>query len=165
MEPRLVLGLGSEAPPPPVRVRKVMSPETAQSLQAMLELAVQKGTGVSAQVPGYRTAGKTGTAQKLDPATGRYSPTDYVSSFAGYAPAEDPRFTILVIVDSPRGKYYGAEVAAPVFSRLTRQILALRGIAPVLPLPLRPSQSRTPVFKERQQKTPLPRPSILKAAG
>ncbi|HVE12985.1 MAG TPA: penicillin-binding protein 2 [Elusimicrobiota bacterium] len=181
LEPRLVLGLESEAPRPPLKLRRVFTPETAASLKAMLELVVQKGTGVTAQIPGYRVAGKTGTAQKLDPATGKYSPTDYISSFAGFAPVGAPKFTILVVVDSPQGKHYGSEVAGPVFAKLARQMLALRGIPPELPLPLAPARSRGRSVADAipsgaatvpaKRKSPpasrpsLPRPSLLKSGG
>ncbi|MFA6028749.1 MAG: penicillin-binding protein 2 [Elusimicrobiota bacterium] len=137
LAPRLLLALGEREAPGPVRLRQVASPEAVAAVRDMLEGVVLRGTGQSAQVPGFRTAGKTGTAQKIDPATGRYSPNDYVSSFIGYLPARDPKLTVLVVIDSPRVGYYGSEVAGPVFSRVAREVLAHRGIPPDVSLPLR----------------------------
>src|SRR5205823_2933177 len=119
----------------------------------------------------------TGTAQKLDPATGRYSPTDYISSFVGFAPLGRPRFAILVVIDSPQGKHYGSEVAGPVFAKLARQMLAVRGIPPERPMPLSPARipargsapvpaairdMRSPIEAVRPSRPALPRPSLLK---
>jgi cell division protein FtsI (penicillin-binding protein 3) len=73
---------------------------------------------------GYTAAGKTGTAQKIDPSTGRYSLTDHIASFVGFAPLNNPAVTILVSLDSPKGRYHGGEVAAPVFKRVAEQVLA-----------------------------------------
>ncbi|HAH07258.1 MAG TPA: peptidoglycan glycosyltransferase [Elusimicrobia bacterium] len=135
LEPRIVRAVGEREAPGPVRVRQVVSAETVASLKAYLEGVVLRGTGAAAKVPGFRVAGKTGTAQKIDPATGRYSPSDYVSSFVGYVPADEPRLTIAVVVDSPRVGYYGSEVACPVFARLARMMLARLGVPPREPLP------------------------------
>ncbi|MBI4346783.1 MAG: penicillin-binding protein 2 [Elusimicrobia bacterium] len=139
VEPRLVRGVGRglDFPVEPQPVRRVASAKTIAALGRMLELVVEKGTGLSAAVPGYSVAGKTGTSQKIDPATRRYSTTDYIASFAGYVPAREPRFTILVVIDSPKHQYYGAEVAAPVFAKIARQALALYGVPPDKPLPVR----------------------------
>jgi len=136
LEPRLVLQVGGKTEAGPVVVRRVASPESIAKMRSMLELVIAAGTGKSAAVSGYRVAGKTGTAQKVDPATGKYSGSDYIASFAGYAPAEEPGFTILVILDSPQVGYYAAEVAAPIFSRVAREVLALRGVKPEETLPL-----------------------------
>src|SRR5581483_5156163 len=87
----------------PPTERRVISPETAAKMRRMLEAVVQYGTGPKAQLEGYSAAGKTGTAQKVDPATGAYSKTKYVASFGGYAPASDPAVTIVVILDSASG--------------------------------------------------------------
>lgn len=98
--------------------RKVFSDETARTLREMLELVVQPGgTAPLAQVAGYRVAGKTGTAHKLE--NGRYV-NKYVASFVGFAPASDPRVVVAVMIDEPdNGQYYGGLVAAPVFSKVT----------------------------------------------
>lgn len=98
------------------------------------------GTGKAAAIPGYTAAGKTGTAQKAVPGAG-YSKDRYVASFIGFAPAENPRVVIAVVVDEPRGKTYGADVAAPVFSRLGAEILRL-----LREPPHRPESTRSPVL-------------------
>jgi cell division protein FtsI (penicillin-binding protein 3) len=117
---------------PPVGQR-VMSAVTARRIQAMLELAASSvGTGARAQVADYRIAGKTGTVRKLT-ASG-YSEEKYVSWFAGFAPASDPRLVMVVAVDEPtRGGYFGGEVAAPVFGRVMAGALRLLDVAPDAP--------------------------------
>ena len=140
MEPRLILAVAGEPAPGPVKLRRVASEKTVSQLGSILEGVVLRGTGQSARLAGYRAAGKTGTAQKIDPATGRYSASDYLSSFIGYTPLPDPRFTILVAIDSPRVGYYGSEVAAPVFAKLARSLLALEAVPPDQPLALRVSR-------------------------
>lgn len=120
---------------PQVR-RRPISPKTGQMLRAILEGVVTHGTGAKAAVPGYRVAGKTGTAQKIDPETGTYSPTLSVGSFVGYVPADDPRLAILVIIDEPQGEAWGGVVAAPVFRRIAEQALPHLGISPPEPVKL-----------------------------
>jgi cell division protein FtsI (penicillin-binding protein 3) len=107
--------------------KPLLSPATARSVRRMLELAVRPGgTAPKAQVPGYRVAGKTGTAHKLE---GRSYANKYVSSFVGFAPVSDPRLVVAVIVDEPTaGEYYGGAVAAPVFSTVTGAALRLLGV-------------------------------------
>lgn len=129
-EPRLVAALGKSKTRSAAVIRRVGSPESVAALHAMLKEVVAKGTGMNAAVSGFPAAGKTGTAQKIDPATGRYSARDYVASFVGYAPADDPSYTILVMIDSPKNQYYGSDVAAPMFRQLMQHLLALRGQAP-----------------------------------
>jgi len=85
---------------------------------------VLEGTGTKALLDGYTTAGKTGTAQKIDPATGRYSQTLTIASFVGFAPINNPAVTILVTLDSPVGLVEGGEVSAPVFKRVAEQVLS-----------------------------------------
>ncbi|MDP1606740.1 MAG: penicillin-binding protein 2 [Rhodocyclaceae bacterium] len=116
---------------PPVGVR-VFTEQTAREVRAMLEMAVLPGgTAPKAQVPGYRVAGKTGTANKLE--GGSYT-NKYVSSFVGFAPVSDPRLIIAVMIDEPSaGKYYGGEVAAPVFSGVMSSALRSLGVAPDAP--------------------------------
>lgn len=118
----------------PAEASRVISPEVAQAVRRMLELAVQPGgTAPRAQVTGYRVAGKTGTAHKL---VGRhYAPDKYVSSFVGFAPASRPRLVVAVMIDEPgAGKYYGGVVAAPVFSLVMSGALRLLAVAPDAPL-------------------------------
>jgi len=117
----------------PARVRRVVSENTARALSRMLEGVVERGTGTTARIPGYRVAGKTGTARKLDPRTGKYSESAYMASFVGFLPAGRPLWTILVVIDEPKGQYYGAQVAAPVFAKLGRRLLALAGAPPDQP--------------------------------
>jgi cell division protein FtsI (penicillin-binding protein 3) len=113
--------------------RRVLTPKTIEQMQRMLTEVVTIGTGKLSRPDGYTAAGKTGTAQKIDPSNGRYHPTDHVASFVGYAPAESPMFTILVALDSPRGKYHGGDSAAPVFRRIAEQVLAYRNVPALVP--------------------------------
>jgi cell division protein FtsI (penicillin-binding protein 3) len=101
---------------------------TAAQMRRMLEEVVLFGTGRRAILNGYTSAGKTGTAQKVDPRTGRYSPTDYVASFAGFAPVNNPAVSIIVIIDSARGLHQGGQVSAPVFARIAQQVLAYMNV-------------------------------------
>jgi cell division protein FtsI (penicillin-binding protein 3) len=94
----------------------------------MLEGVVLFGTGKKALLDGYTSAGKTGTAQKIDPATGRYSHSNYIASFAGFAPVNNPAATIIVILDSPKGGHEGGQVAAPVFARIAEQVLSYMNV-------------------------------------
>jgi cell division protein FtsI (penicillin-binding protein 3) len=117
--------LGRETRPP----IQVVSPRTAHTVRAMMETVVQPGgTAPLANVPGYRVAGKTGTAHKL--INGQYAPNLYVSSFIGMAPASDPRLIVAVMLDEPSGQYYGGLVAAPAFSRIMSAALRKLDIAP-----------------------------------
>ena len=109
--------------------RRVVSPATATTLTQMLESVVEQGTGKRAQIKGFRVAGKTGTARKIDPVTRRYT-TRYISSFAGFAPAERPEIACLISIDDPRGAYYGGDVAAPVFARVVAEALQVLGVQP-----------------------------------
>jgi cell division protein FtsI (penicillin-binding protein 3) len=108
----------------PFPVRKVISRETAKTLTSILQDVVGRGTGQEAAVPGYTVAGKTGTAQKTDNETGRYSHNKLVASFVGYVPAEEPRLVILVLVDEPRRFAWGGTGAAPAFREIAREALA-----------------------------------------
>ena len=101
---------------------------TAATVREMMEGVVLEGTGKHAQLDGYTAAGKSGTAQKIDPATGRYSATQYNSSFVGFAPVNNPAITILVVLDSPEGEHHGGEVGGPVFKRIAEQVLAYLGV-------------------------------------
>jgi cell division protein FtsI/penicillin-binding protein 2 len=88
------------------------------------------GTAHEAAIPGYKLAGKTGTAQKPDPVHGGYSDTKFVASFVGFAPADDPRLLVAVMVDEPQGEIYGGAVAAPAFQAITSFALPYLGIPP-----------------------------------
>ncbi|MCL4763425.1 MAG: penicillin-binding protein 2 [Burkholderiales bacterium] len=111
----------------PAAGQRVVTPQTARAMRRMLELAAQPGgTAPKAQVVGYRVAGKTGTAHKLE--NGAYA-DKYVSSFVGFAPVSDPRIVVAVMIDEPTaGQYYGGAVAAPVFSSVTGAALRLLGV-------------------------------------
>ncbi len=115
---------------PQVR-RRVVSEQTAKLVREMMVAVTEPGgTGTRAALPGYRVAGKTGTAQKVDPVTGGYSIDKRVSSFIGFVPAESPALVISVVVDEPEGKGYGGVVAAPVFARIAEQSLNHLNILP-----------------------------------
>src|SRR6202521_2413760 len=107
----------------PAEPRKIIRPETAATLRRLMEGVVLNGTGKLAHLDGWTAAGKTGSAQKIDPATGRYSATQLIASFTGFAPLNDPAVTILVSLDSPVGLHEGGMVAAPVFKRIAEQVL------------------------------------------
>jgi cell division protein FtsI (penicillin-binding protein 3) len=107
----------------PEHERRVISAMTAAQMRQMMRGVVIHGTGRKAVLEGYTAAGKTGTAQKVDPATGAYSRTKYVGSFAGFAPINNPAVTVAVILDSAVGLHQGGQVAAPVFQRVTQQVL------------------------------------------
>ncbi len=113
--------------------RRVLSAHTARVLTDLLQGVVERGTGRLAQLSGYSAAGKTGTAQQFDPRTRRYSRTRYVASFAGFAPAHDPRVVVLVALDHPRTKHLGGEVAAPVFKRIAEAALHALNVPPDRP--------------------------------
>ncbi|MCP9472258.1 MAG: penicillin-binding protein 2 [Nitrospira sp.] len=113
----------------PSAKRRVISPETARTVTSILEGVVTDGTGSKAAIDGFRVAGKTGTAQKIDPRTRAYSTTKFVSSFAGYVPAEDPKLAMIVVIDEPSGEAWGGTVAAPVFRRVGEQVLKYWGIS------------------------------------
>jgi len=114
--------------------RRVIRPETAATLRRLMEGVVLSGTGTLARLDGWTAAGKTGSAQKIDPATGRYSPTQLIASFTGFAPISNPAVTILVSLDSPVGLHEGGQVAAPVFKRIAEQVLAYLDVARDVPL-------------------------------
>jgi cell division protein FtsI (penicillin-binding protein 3) len=110
--------------------RRVISIETANQLKGMLEGVTLRGTAKKAQLDGYTAAGKTGTAQKIDPRTHTYSRTKFIGSFVGFAPVANPAVVIIVVIDEPAGAYHGGTVAAPVFSEIAEQILPYLGISP-----------------------------------
>ncbi len=120
----------SELPEPlPPGAHRVISEMTSAEMRKMMEGVVLFGTGTTAQLNGYSAAGKTGTAQKIDPATRTYSKTKYVASFVGFAPVSSPAVTIAVVMDSPtKGGHFGREASAPVFHDLAQQILEYLGV-------------------------------------
>ncbi len=129
IEPRIFKGVvdaeghyreWQSAPP----IRRVLSARSIQQLRGVLKAVVDTGTGKSAAVPGIPVAGKTGTAQKIDPLTRQYSDQHYIASFCGFAPVTQPRLVIGVFLDEPQGDYYGGSQAAPVFARIVRNAAA-----------------------------------------
>ncbi len=110
--------------------RRVISAETAIALRGMLEGVTLNGTAKKAQLDGYSAAGKTGTAQKIDPKTKTYSSTKFVGSFVGFAPVSNPQVVIIVVIDEPAGAYHGGDVAAPIFREVAEQILPALGVEP-----------------------------------
>jgi len=115
--------LPMEGPLTPAEPRRVIRPETAATLRRLMEGVILNGTGKLAHLDGWTAAGKTGSAQKIDPATGRYSRTQLIASFTGFAPINNPAVSILVSLDSPIGLHEGGMVAAPVFKRIAEQVL------------------------------------------
>lgn len=122
--------------------RRVISPETARTVTSILEGVVTDGTGGKAAIPGFRVAGKTGTAQKIDPRTGAYSSTQFVGSFVGFVPADNPRLAMIVVIDEPQGEAWGGTVAAPVFRRVGEQVLNYLGVSSSEPVKLAMAFSR-----------------------
>ena len=123
-----VIRAGKEERIAPRVLRQAISPVTAATVTTMMEGVVERGTATSARLPGYGVAGKTGTAKKAVP--GGYSNSDYNASFVGFLPSRAPRFTILVVVDTPRGSYYGGVVAAPIFQKIAAGAVQYAGLAP-----------------------------------
>lgn len=114
------------------RIRQVIKPETVKNMKKVLEYVVLEGSGKKAQIPGYSVAGKTGTAEKLDK-EGGYAKRRHVVSFCGFTPIEDPRFTILIILDNPAKYTFGGTAAAPVFKEVAEGLLAMYGVVPDKP--------------------------------
>jgi len=119
----------------PAEGTRVISPLTAAQMRQMLQGVVLHGTGRKALLEGYSSAGKTGTAQKVDPATGTYSRTKYVASFGGFAPINNPQIAVVAILDSAVGPHQGGQVSAPVFQRVTQQVLEYLHVAHDVELP------------------------------
>jgi cell division protein FtsI (penicillin-binding protein 3) len=138
--PRIVAGTVAPKGAPqtvafhPGAAHRVISPYTAAEMRSMMEKVVIEGTCRKAILEGYSAAGKTGTAQKVDPATGAYSKTKYIGSFAGFAPVNNPQIVVAVILDSAVGLHQGGQVSAPVFRRITQQVLEYLHVPHDLPL-------------------------------
>jgi cell division protein FtsI (penicillin-binding protein 3) len=164
----------------PALGRRVLSPMTAAEMKRMMEGVVLEGTGTRAILNGYSTAGKTGTAQKIDPATGTYSRSRYIASFTGFAPVNNPALTVLVVLDSPVGQHEGGQVSAPVFARVAQQVLAYWNVphdvevqdAKIFSLRAKAkekdvtesSPDRIPVDAEQMPLPPAPQPGAAQAA-
>jgi cell division protein FtsI (penicillin-binding protein 3) len=129
----------------PAEGHRVIDESLANTLRAMLYAVTQKGgTGEKLSLPGYRFAGKTGTAQKVDPATRQYSREKWASSFVGFAPLDDPRLVIYTMIDEPLGGHYGALVAGPVFQETMADAMRWLGVRPTEPIGTRPEPIAKP---------------------
>jgi cell division protein FtsI (penicillin-binding protein 3) len=129
--------------------RDVISPEVAATMKEMLIAVTQKGgTAEKLQLIGYTFAGKTGTAQKVDPVTRHYSTDKWASSFVGFAPAKDPRLVLFVMIDEPYGTHYGSMVAGPVFAEVMADALRWLGVPPDATLP--PPEKVAPTVVESE---------------
>jgi len=116
----------------PVASQRIISAVTAERMRSMLESVVTEGSGTGASLEGYTAAGKTGTAQKV--IDGQYAPGKYIASFAGFAPADNPRVAAIVIIDEPGGTYhYGGQICAPVFKAIVEESLRQLGVFPEIP--------------------------------
>ncbi|MFD3721241.1 peptidoglycan D,D-transpeptidase FtsI family protein [Streptomyces sp. NPDC058674] len=155
IEPTLVRGTkgpdGRFTPAPAPEQRQVVSRETAKTLAEMLESVVddQDGTGTKARIPGYRVGGKTGTSNRVDPATGRYK--GYTASFAGFAPADNPRITVYCAIQNPtKGSYFGGQICGPIYKKVMEFALKTLQVAPTgtapagLPVTFDPGPQSTP---------------------
>jgi cell division protein FtsI (penicillin-binding protein 3) len=138
--PRIVEGTATPQTPlqtvafHPGASHRVISSYTAAEMRSMMQKVVLEGTGRKAILEGYTSAGKTGTAQKVDPATGAYSKTKYIGSFSGFAPVNNPQIVVTVILDSAVGLHQGGQVSAPVFNRIAQQVLEYLHVPHDLPL-------------------------------
>ncbi|MFG1806586.1 peptidoglycan D,D-transpeptidase FtsI family protein [Streptomyces sp. NPDC049040] len=155
VEPSLIRGItgpdGRFVPAAPPKKTRVVSTQTAKTLSTMLESVVgsEQGTGVNARIDGYRVAGKTGTANRVDPKTGTYK--GYTASFMGFAPADNPRVTVSCVIQNPtRGSYFGGSICGPVFKQVmefalkTLQVPPSGVPAPKLPITFDPGEPAAP---------------------
>jgi cell division protein FtsI (penicillin-binding protein 3) len=120
---RRVLDSSSQSIKNPLPPKRIISRETALILTSILQEVVQGGTGSPARITGYSIAGKTGTAQIFDSSTGSYSSEAHIASFVGFVPANNPAFSMIVVIGEPTGSYYGGEVAGPIFREISKQVL------------------------------------------
>jgi cell division protein FtsI (penicillin-binding protein 3) len=140
--------LSEEMPNPlPPGAHRVISEMAAAQMRKMMEGVVLYGTGKEAQLNGYSSGGKTGTAQKVDPATHLYSKTMHIASFAGIAPVNNPAIAVAVVIDNPKvGSYYGTAVSAPVFAEVAQQVLEYLAV----PHDIEVQQPRTPAKRDQK---------------
>ncbi|WP_301833748.1 penicillin-binding transpeptidase domain-containing protein [uncultured Veillonella sp.] len=126
--------------------------ETVKTIVDILEKEVSEGGGTKAMVEGYHFAGKTGTAQKLDTKHGGYLDGQYIASFIGFGPVEDPKFVVLVVIDDPqKGSYYGSQIVAPVFKDIVSQLVRYYQMSPYV-------KESTPVAVKAANTLPEPKP-------
>ncbi len=148
LQPRVVHAIvrdGVRTVVPRKVVHRAILPATAATLTDMMEQVVERGTATVARIPGYTIAGKTGTAAKL--VNGHYSKSDYNASFVGFIPSRNPVLTIVVVVDTPRGGYFGGTVAAPIFKRIAEAALRQLGVPPSI-------NAAPPVLVSRHEDAP-----------
>ncbi len=149
-------------------LHRAVTRETAATLTSIMEAVVERGTAKAAQIEGYTVAGKTGTAAKL--VNGRYSDSDYNTSFVGFVPSRKPALAIIVVIDSPHGRVtaYGGTVAAPIFQRIAEASLRHLGVGPTInaPSPVLVAQGGVDVDTEqpRQVRAPIDRERLLEPA-
>ncbi len=136
-------------------VRRVISEEVAAEMRHMMEMVVSEGGGKTAAIKGYRIAGKTGTAEKLAE-YGGYAEGEYIASFVGFVPADKPKYAMIVMLDTPRGAFYGSQVSAPVFKDTLQQILVAKGIQPASDEDLPSLEKMDVVGKEDVKETEMP---------
>jgi cell division protein FtsI (penicillin-binding protein 3) len=145
----------------PTVVRRVMRPETAASVTTMLERVLDEGgTGTRARVAGFRVAGKTGTAQKIEAGTGRYSPHARIASFIGFLPADAPRAVVLVLLDEPETSQYGGIVAAPIFAEIAAGAMERLGVTAPTPPDVQQASATVPA-QEPPPSAPVGMPSFI----
>jgi cell division protein FtsI/penicillin-binding protein 2 len=153
--------------------RRVIGAQVATSLRGMLEGVTLSGTAKRAQLDGYSAAGKTGTAQKIDPRTKAYSATKHVASFVGFAPLSNPRVAIIVVIDEPAGAYHGGDVAAPVFREVAELILPGLDVEPDIELKSTPQliaqvpedPEKAAKLREEQEKAEQERRATMPTVG
>jgi cell division protein FtsI (penicillin-binding protein 3) len=154
LEPRIVRAVvreGKRLPVPRTVVRKAITSSVAAEMTTMMEGVVERGTATFAQLPGYTIAGKTGTANKL--VGGRYSGSEYNASFVGFVPSRNPVFTIVVVIDSPRGPngHFGGPVSAPIFKRIADAALRQNGV----PRSINPAPPVLVARREEEREQPV----------
>lgn len=155
-----------------IETRTVLKPETTAALRTMMEGVTLHGTAKKAQLEGYTAAGKTGTAQKIDPVTRGYSATKFIGSFVGFAPVSNPAVVIIVVIDEPAGAYHGGDVAAPVFREIAEQVLPelnvtpdleLKGSKPLIAQDVKPSAAQIKEAQDQAQQREASLPKVVAA--
>ncbi|MBP7707256.1 MAG: penicillin-binding protein 2 [Candidatus Aminicenantes bacterium] len=134
VRPRIVRDRAGEDSPKSAPARAISEKTSTDLVERVFEAVVEEGTAKGGRLDGYRVAGKTGTAKKVDPATGAYI-REYRATFVGFTPVERPRLSMIVVLDSPKEHYYGGQACAPVFRDIARQVLRYLRVAPERPLP------------------------------
>lgn len=133
----------------PQEVGQPVTKETSQAISKIMAEEISSGGGQNAQIDGYQFCGKTGTAQRLNKEGTGYAEGQYIGSFVGFGPLEDPQYVVLIVVDNPNGVYYGAQVAAPVFKEIMTEIVRIKGIRPSQPIEGKPVRAAAEPEKHR----------------